>query len=235
MSGVLLDGQPVDVVPAGREEAAATFRVSEIYRSLQGESTRAGMPCTLVRLTGCGLRCTYCDTAYAFHGGEAMSLAGIVAQVREMGSDLVLVTGGEPLEHPGAGLLIKELAGLAGTVMVETGGHVDISVAAAATTVVLDIKTPGSGMAQRNRWQNLELLRPADEVKFVLTSREDYLWARQVLAEKELAERCPILFSPVREKLEPADLAGWILEDRLPVRLNLQLHRVVWPETDRGV
>lgn len=235
MSGALLDGQPADVSMAQREEAATSFQVSEIYRSLQGESTRAGLPCTLVRLTGCGLRCTYCDTAYAFHGGETMSLPRVVARVEELGSDLVLVTGGEPLEQPGAEALIKALAGLAGTVMVETGGHVDIAVAAAATTVVLDLKTPGSGMAHRNRWQNIDLLRPADEIKFVLTSREDYLWAREVVAERRLAGLCPILFSPVREQLEPADLAGWILEDRLPVRLNLQLHRVVWPAAERGV
>ena len=159
----------------------------------------------------------------------------MVEQVQALGSDLVLLTGGEPLEQPGAAALIQALADLGGTVMVETGGHVDIAAAAAATTVVLDLKTPGSGMAGRNRWENLDLLRPSDEIKFVLTSRRDYLWARDVMQRKQLAGVCPILFSPVRDQLDPAVLAGWILEDRLPVRLNLQLHRYVWPDADRGV
>jgi 7-carboxy-7-deazaguanine synthase len=221
--------------PGMTKNVATTVIVSEIYRSLQGESTRAGLPCTLVRLAGCGLRCTYCDTAYAFHGGEPMSVPQIAAQVKALGSDLVLLTGGEPLEQTGAAELIRALAAEAETVMVETGGHVDIGVAAAATTVVLDIKTPGSGMAQRNRWRNLDLLRPSDEIKFVLTSRADYEWAREVVAERRLTGLCPILFSPVEDTLKPADLAGWILEDRLPVRLNLQLHRYLWPAADRGV
>jgi len=236
MSDTLHPGRhPAGVAERLPEEDVTTLEVSEIYRSLQGESTRAGLPCTLVRLTGCGLRCTYCDTAYAFDGGQGMPLSQVVEQVQALGSDLVLVTGGEPLEQPGAAALIQALADLGGTVMVETGGHVDIAAAAAATTVVLDLKTPGSGMAGRNRWENLDLLRSDDEIKFVLTSRRDYLWARDVMERKQLAGVCPILFSPVREQLDPAVLAGWILEDRLPVRLNLQLHRYVWPDADRGV
>ena len=216
------------------------LRVTEIYRSLSGESTRAGQPCTLVRLTGCGLRCRWCDTAYAFDGGTDTTLDAVVERVRELGDDLVLVTGGEPLEQDGIELLLAQLAGGGSTVMVETGGHVDITRAQAATTVVLDIKAPGSGMERHNRWDNLERLRPSDEVKFVLAGRADYDWARNVLAERRvrgqlLPQVCPVLFSPVWGELDPADLAAWILEDRLPVRLNLQLHKVLWPAAERGV
>jgi 7-carboxy-7-deazaguanine synthase len=214
--------------------------VSEIYRSLQGESTRAGTPCTLVRLTGCSLRCGYCDTAYAFSGGSVLAVSDIVKQVRELGADLVLITGGEPLEQENVTALMEALAALGATVMVETGGHVSLEPAAVATTVVLDLKTPGSGMERHNRWENLALLRASDEVKFVLTSRADYLWAREVLARRrpggrKLTDICPVLFSPAHGLLEPALLAGWILEDRLSVRLNLQLHRILWPAAERGV
>jgi len=218
----------------------ATLMVSEIYRSLQGESTRAGTPCTLVRLTGCGLRCVYCDTAYAFSGGQPLTITAILRRVRELGADLVLITGGEPLEQEQVPVLMEALAAAGATIMVETGGHVPIQPASAATTVVLDVKTPGSGMAAQNRWENLEHLRASDEVKFVLTSRADYLWARTVLAERRpggraLTDICPVLFSPAQGLLAPALLAGWILEDRLPVRLNLQLHRILWPAAERGV
>ena len=219
---------------------SAVLVVSEIYRSLQGESTRAGTPCTLVRLTGCGLRCGYCDTAYAFSGGSTLSVSDIVKRVRELGDDLVLITGGEPLEQENVSALMEALAALGATVMVETGGHVSVAPAVAATTVVLDLKTPGSGMEKHNRWENLDLLRASDEVKFVLTSREDYLWAKEVLARRrpggrELPRICPVLFSPAQGLLDPALLAGWILEDGLPVRLNLQLHRILWPMAERGV
>ena len=214
--------------------------VNEIYRSLQGESTRSGLPCTLVRLTGCGLRCSYCDTEYAFYEGTEQTVSEVIKRVRELGDDLVLLTGGEPLEQEGAFALIDALAAGGTTVMVETGGHVDISRATAATTIVLDLKTPGSRMEQQNRWENLDLLRPSDEVKFVLTGRHDYLWARQVLADRRvrgasIPEVCPVLFSPAEGELEPADLAAWLLEDRLRVRLNLQLHKIVWPHASRGV
>jgi len=238
----MLAGSPVAGKQTGGDvgQGVATLVISEIYRSLQGESTRAGTPCTLVRLTGCGLRCGYCDTAYAFSGGSTLSVSDIVAQVNELGADLVLVTGGEPLEQENVSVLMEALAGAGATVMVETGGHVPLAPAGAATTVVLDLKTPGSGMEKRNLWENLELLRPSDEVKFVLTSREDYLWAREVLARRQpqgrpLTDICPVLFSPAQGLLEPALLAGWILEDRLPVRLNLQLHRILWPAVTRGV
>ncbi|MFQ5671147.1 MAG: radical SAM protein [Acidobacteriota bacterium] len=215
--------------------------VNEIYRSLQGETTRAGLPCTLVRLTGCGLRCTYCDTRYAFHEGHGQSIPHILDRVRELGNDLVLVTGGEPLEQEATFALLEALQADGATVMVETGGHVDIRRALAATaTLVLDLKTPGSGMSERNLWSNLARLRPSDEVKFVLTDRQDYLWARQVLASsrvggKPLTEHCPVLFSPAHPQMEPSRLAAWILEDRLPVRLNLQLHKILWPQAARGV
>lgn len=216
------------------------LRVTEIYRSLSGESTRTGWPCTLVRLTGCGLRCRYCDSAYAFHGGTERSVDDVIAAVRTLGDDLVLLTGGEPLEQPAATTFLERLAQGGGTTMVETGGHVDISLARAATTIVLDLKTPGSGMEARNDWSNLDRLRPADEVKIVLTSRADYEWAREVVRRRTsrgrpLAEACAVHFSPAHGELDPAELAGWILADRLPVRLNLQLHRLLWPHAERGV
>lgn len=241
MSGVLA-GSRVAANKTGRGGglSVATLVISEIYRSLQGESTRAGTPCTLVRLTGCGLRCGYCDTTYAFSGGDSLAVSEIVTRVCELGADLVLITGGEPLEQKNVTPLIEALAALGATVMVETGGHVSVVPAAAAATVILDLKTPGSGMEKHNRWENLELLRSSDEVKFVLTSREDYLWAREVLARRrpqgrKLSRICPVLFSPAQGLLDPALLAGWILEDRLPVRLNLQLHRILWPAAERGV
>ncbi len=225
---------------ARRNTRAGVLVINEIYRSLQGESTRAGQPCTLVRLTGCGLRCGYCDTAYAFHQGQEMTVEEVLDRVQALGERLVLVTGGEPLEQEAVGLLLEGLAAAGAVTMVETGGHVDIGRAAAATSIVLDLKTPGSGMAARNRWENLDRLRPSDEIKVVLTGREDYLWARRVLAERRcrgraLTDICPVLFSPAAGELEPAALAGWILEDRLPVRLNLQLHRLIWPDAERGV
>ncbi|MCZ6745757.1 MAG: radical SAM protein [Acidobacteria bacterium] len=241
MSGVLTGSRAAVKETGGKDGLrAATLVISEIYRSLQGESTRAGTPCTLVRLTGCGLRCGYCDTTYAFSGGSTMAVSDIVKRVRELGADLVLITGGEPLEQENVTALMEALAALGATVMVETGGHVSVAPAAAATTVILDLKTPGSGMERHNRWENLELLRSSDEVKFVLTSREDYLWAREVLARRrpggrKLHQICPVLFSPAQGLLEPALLAGWILEDRLSVRLNLQLHRILWPAAERGV
>ena len=222
------------------EPAGPTLRVTEIYRSLSGESTRAGWPCTLVRLTGCGLRCRYCDTAYAFHGGTERALDEVLAEVRALGDDLVLLTGGEPLEQPAAAALLERLAAGGSTTMVETGGHVDISMARAATTIVLDLKAPGSGMEGRNDWSNLDRLRPTDEVKIVLTSRADYDWARDVVRQRTsggrpLTEICPVQFSPAHGELDPAALAAWILADRLPVRLNLQLHRLLWPLAERGV
>jgi 7-carboxy-7-deazaguanine synthase len=223
-----------------RESSTVTLVVSEIYRTLQGESTRAGQPCTLVRLTGCGLRCSYCDTPHAFNEGGEQGLDEVVGRVRELGADLVLITGGEPLEQEAAPELIRALADLGATVMVETGGHVDIRPARAAHTIVLDLKTPGSGMEKRNLWSNLEWLRAGDEVKFVLTGRNDYVWARSVLAEttalnRPLAVVCPVLFSPAEGMLTAAELAAWILEDSLPVRLNLQVHKLIWPHAERGI
>jgi 7-carboxy-7-deazaguanine synthase len=223
-----------------RQRARPTLLVSEIYRTIQGESTRSGQPCTLVRLSGCGLRCSYCDTAHAFHQGEEQSLEEIVRRVRGLGTDLVLLTGGEPLEQVQAPALITALVEEGATVMVETGGHVDIGPARAAHTIVLDLKTPGSGMEHRNRWANLDHLGAEDEVKFVLTGRNDYFWARSILAETRSGDRplsavCPVLFSPAAGMLAPSELAAWILEDGLPVRLNLQLHKLIWPGAERGI
>jgi 7-carboxy-7-deazaguanine synthase len=226
--------------PAAGSPAPVRLLVNEIYRSLQGESTRAGEPCTLVRLTGCGLRCRWCDTAYAFHEGTEATLEEVASRVRRLGDDLVLITGGEPLEQEGVFPLIEDLARGGSTVMVETGGHVDISRAAAASIIVLDIKTPGSGMEAHNLWANLDRLRPQDEVKLVLTDRADYLWARDLVraprsAGRPLTDLCTVLLSPVHGQLDPADLAAWMLEDRLVARLNLQLHKLIWPAAQRGV
>lgn len=221
-------------------EVGPRLRVTEIYRSLSGESTRAGLPCTLVRLTGCGLRCRWCDTSYAFDGGTEMTVGTVLARVSALGADLVLITGGEPLEQNGVETLLAGLVRAGSTVMVETGGHVDITPALVASSVILDLKAPGSGMEKRNCWANLDRLRPSDEVKFVLASRADYEWARDVLARRTsrgrpLVDVCTVLFSPVWGEQNPAELAAWMLEDRLPVRLNLQLHKILWPDAQNGV
>jgi 7-carboxy-7-deazaguanine synthase len=188
-----------------------------------------------VRLTGCPLRCVWCDTAYAFDEGERRSLDEIVAAVEAYPSRMVLVTGGEPLAQPGAFDLVARLAGAGWEVLVETSGHVLIDRLDRRAVAVLDVKAPGSGESHRMEWRNLDLLRPHDEVKFVLADRADYEWSRDLVREKRLAERCPVLFSPVHGRLDPGRLARWILDDGLPVRLQVQLHKYLWPGIERGV
>lgn len=211
------------------------LKVSEIFYSLQGESTRAGLPCVLVRLTGCQMRCRWCDTAYAFYGGTWRTVADVVEEVKSLGCPLVEVTGGEPLLQPAAFPLMTALCDAGFEVMVETGGGVDVSQVDPRVRRILDVKCPGSGEADANHWPNLEELRETDEVKFVLAHREDYEWARSLVAEHRLAERCPIHFSPVHGELSSQDLAAWILEDGLTVRLQLQLHKLLWGAETRGV
>jgi 7-carboxy-7-deazaguanine synthase len=217
------------------------LRVTEIFHSIQGESTWAGLPCTFVRLTGCPLRCVWCDTAYAFHGGERMTLDAIVARVEEIGTPLVELTGGEPLAHPGAFRLARRLLDRGHTVLVETSGAVDIAPLDARAHRIMDLKCPGSGEEGRNLWANLEHLGPADELKFVLADRADYEWARDVIGSRALAARLAsgslraIHFSPVWDRLELPELAAWILEDRLPVRCQIQLHKVIWGANVPGV
>ncbi len=223
-------------------EAGAPFlRVTEIFHSIQGESTWSGLPCTFVRLTGCPLRCVWCDTAYAFHGGERVALDAIVAKVRSIGTRLVEITGGEPLVHPNAFRLAEMLLNNGFTVLVETSGSVDVAPLDPRAHKIMDLKCPGSGEVDKNLWDNLDQLTVRDEVKFVLADRTDYEWTRDVIRERELDRQledgrlAALLVSPVWDGLDLADLARWVLEDRLPVRLQTQLHKHIWEPDARGV
>ena len=207
------------------------LKIHEIFHSLQGESTRVGLPTVFVRLTGCPLRCGYCDTAYAFHGGENMSLEQILETVASYGAKYVTVTGGEPLAQKGCIPLLEKLCDAGYSVSLETGGAMDTSKVDTRVSVILDIKTPGSGEEKKNLWSNLDRLKSTDEVKFVLCGREDYDWAKQVLVERGIADKCTVLFSPVYSQLNPTNLADWVLQDRLPVRMQVQLHKILWGET----
>lgn len=214
-----------------------TLVLNELYASVQGEGTRAGRPCVFVRLTGCGLRCSWCDTAYAFHEGARAGVDQVVERVRACGIPLVLLTGGEPLEQPGCLTLARALCDAGLEVTIETGGHVDTAPLDPRVVRIVDVKLPGSGMAARNHWPNLDRLRPADEVKFVVADRADMESAWSTIERHGLVARgCPLLFSPVHGRLDPAALSAWLLERPLPTaRLNLQLHKLIWPEAVRGV
>lgn len=214
---------------------SATVTVNEIFTSIQGESTRAGIPCTFVRLTGCNLRCTYCDTSYAFHEGHPRSVEEITAEVESRGVRFVTITGGEPLLQEGAGTLVRILLERGFEVQVETSGAVDTGQIDPRACVILDVKTPGSGESRRISRKAMERLRPADEVKFVLVDRKDYEFARDMIASGQLPRGIPILLSPAHGALDPAHLAAWMLEDRLPARLQLQIHKYIWGRDARGV
>ncbi len=207
---------------------ADTLRVSEIFFSLQGESSRIGLPTVFVRLTGCPLRCDYCDSAHAFTGGRNMALQAVLDEVEKYGAHHVCVTGGEPLAQKACLALLRALCDAGYAVSLETSGALDVSGVDARVLKVVDIKTPGSGEVEKNLWSNLSHLAPADEIKFVLADEGDYLWAKQVLHEHDLPQRCAVLFSPVQDALAPRDLAEWILRDRLPVRMQVQLHKILW-------
>jgi 7-carboxy-7-deazaguanine synthase len=211
------------------------LRVTEIYASIQGESTHAGKPCVFVRLTGCNLRCRWCDSEFTFTGGDWRSLEDVVGEAHGYGIPTVEITGGEPLLQKTAIPLMARLVELGHEVLLETGGSLPIDDVPEPVRVILDLKPPGSGEVARNRWENVPLLRPHHEVKLVLASRADYEWGREVVRERALAERCTVLMSPVWGELAPADLAAWIVEDRLPVRFQVQLHKVVWDPAARGV
>ena len=211
------------------------MRITEIFFSIQGESTQAGRPCVFVRLTGCPLRCVWCDTAYAFHGGTERSLASIVAEVERYGCRLVEITGGEPLAQPEVHSLITALADRGYTVLIETSGALDISPVDPRATLIMDLKCPGSEMADRNLWANIPRLKPTDEIKFVIKDRADYAWAVTKVREYRLTDRQTVLFSPVFGELDPRALAEWVLADRLPVRFQLQLHKHIWDPAMRGV
>jgi 7-carboxy-7-deazaguanine synthase len=212
------------------------LRVNEIFYSIQGESSWAGLPCVFVRLTGCNLRCTWCDTAYAFHEGRHQTIDAIVTQVGTYGCKLVEVTGGEPLLQKDVHALFAALLDRGYTVMVETSGERDLRHVDPRVIKIMDIKCPGSGEVARNRWDNLECLTRRDEIKFVVADRRDYEWARTTIAERDLAPRVhAILISPVFAALKPSVLAEWILTDRLPARMQLQLHKRIWDPATRGV
>lgn len=211
-----------------RLPVAERVRVTEVFRSLQGESTLAGLPSVFIRLTGCPLRCVYCDSAYAFHGGTTYSVDELVAGVADHGVQHVCVTGGEPLAQKGCLTLLERLCDAGYTVSLETSGAIDIAPVDERVIRVVDLKTPGSGECERNLWSNLARLRLTDQLKFVLCDRADYEWARDVVLRERLHERCPVLFSPVWETLAPRELADWIVADALPVRFQLQLHKIVW-------
>lgn len=212
------------------DAAADRLRITEVFVSVQGEADAVGWPTVFVRLTGCPLRCGYCDTAYAFHGGEWRDIDGIVAQVRAEGVRHVCVTGGEPLAQKRCLSLLARLCDEGFAVSLETSGAIDIAPVDARVARVVDIKTPGSGEVARNLWSNVEALTPRDQVKFVICDRADYDWGRARVAERGLADRCQVLFSPSHGQVEPRDLAEWILADRLPVRFQMQLHKLLWGE-----
>lgn len=207
-----------------------SLRINEIFYSLQGETSRVGLPTVFIRLTGCPLRCTYCDTTYAFQEGETLTLPEILGAVAQFHARYVTVTGGEPLAQKNCLTLLQRLCDAGYSVSLETGGALDVSKVDPRISKILDIKTPGSGEAEKNRWENLEWLTPQDEVKFVLCGEEDYAWAKRVLDERNVAKRCPVLFSAAQGQLESATLAEWILRDNLPVRLQIQLHKLLWGE-----
>ena len=206
------------------------LKITEVFCSLQGESSTVGWPTVFVRLTGCPLRCGYCDTAYAFHGGEWRTVTELLDSVRGFGVRHVCVTGGEPLAQKNCLPLLAALCDAGYSVSLETSGAIDIGPVDARVARIVDIKTPGSGEVSKNRWENLPLLKATDEVKFVLCSRADYDWARDVIATHKLTAICDVLFSPSHRQLKPRELADWVVADRLPVRMQVQLHKLLWGE-----
>ena len=213
----------------------STIVVNEIFHSIQGESTHAGRPCVFVRLTACDLRCRWCDTEYAFHEGTKRTVEDVVAEVERFRCDLVEITGGEPLLQPAVHDLIAALLGRGRTVMIETGGHRDVSKLDPRVRRIIDVKTPSSGEQDRMLWSNLDVLKDGDEVKFVVQDRADFDYAVDVIRRHRLEGKAPLLVSPVHGALEPAELARWLLESGLDARLQLQVHKILWPAAVRGV
>jgi len=206
------------------------LKIFEIFYSLQGESSRVGLPTIFIRLSGCPMRCHYCDTAYAFQGGSMMTIDEIMEAIKKYHTHYVTVTGGEPLAQKEVLNLLKVLADQNFKVSLETGGGLSIKEVDPRIKIILDIKTPESGEEKKNYWENLNFIHLKDEVKFVLCSREDYDWAKKIINQYKLPEKCDVLFSPVYQKLNNTDLGNWILEDQLPVRMQIQLHKLLWGE-----
>ena len=213
------------------QASTATLRLTEVFFSLQGETSRAGLPTVFVRLSGCPLRCRWCDTPYSFQGGETVTLTALLARVAEYGVSTVCVTGGEPLAQKNCLPLLTALCDAGYSVSLETSGALDVSKVDPRVSRIVDIKPPESGEEARNRWENLTHLTPHDEIKFVLANRADYEWSREVIQAQQLAHVCPVLLSPVQGELSPSQLADWVLADRLPVRMQVQLHKLLWGNT----
>jgi 7-carboxy-7-deazaguanine synthase len=208
----------------------STLRITEVFHSLQGETSRIGLPTVFIRLSGCPLRCRWCDTPYSFKGGQTRTVGSLLDEVARYAAPYVCVTGGEPLAQKNCATLLSRLCDAGYVVSLETGGAHDIAQVDSRVSRILDIKPPGSGESERMRWENLDFLNAGDEVKFVLADRNDYDWALGVMRRHELAARCPILLSPVHDELSAAELAQWVLEDRAPVRVQVQLHKLLWGE-----
>jgi 7-carboxy-7-deazaguanine synthase len=223
--------EPTTIDSAAATPGASRVKLTEVFLSIQGEADSVGWPTVFVRLTGCPLRCQYCDTAYAFHGGEWFSLEQVLERVASFDTRHVCVTGGEPLAQKGCFPLLQRLCDAGYRVSLETSGAIDVSNVDPRVVRVVDIKTPASGEVARNRYENLEVLRLEEQVKFVLCNRADFEWARDFIRERRLHERCTVLFSPSYGQLAPRDLAEWVIAERLPVRLQIQLHKVLWGDT----
>ena len=211
------------------------MKVCEIFTSIQGESSYAGMPCTFIRLTGCNLRCSYCDTVYAYYNGRELSEDEIMSEVRRAGIDLVEITGGEPLLQKEVFHLIKRLLDKGYTVLVETNGSQSIKEIDKRAIVILDIKTPGSDMSKEMDFSNLDFVKSSDEIKFVITSRGDYEWSKEIIQRFKLMEKCHLLYSPAFGVLPPENLARWMINDGLKIRLNLQLHKYIFSSEQKGI
>jgi len=211
------------------------IKVNEIYYSIQGESSNAGLPCIFIRLTYCNLRCAYCDTEYAFYEGKDYSIEEIISEIKKYNCNLVEITGGEPLVQEGAYELMQQLCDTGYEVMLETGGSLPIETVDRRVKIIMDLKCPSSKMVLKNRYENIMFLKPKDEVKFVIGNREDYEWTKGIIREYSLKDRCHILISPVFGAIQPAELVEWILDDNLKVRFQLQLHKFIWEPGKKGV
>ena len=205
-----------------------SLRITEIFSSIQGETSKIGLPTVFIRLTGCPLRCQYCDTSYAFYGGEKMFFEDIISQVTKFDCKDVCVTGGEPLAQPNSKKLLKDLVDLDFQVSLETGGSISLEGIDERVKIIMDIKTPDSDESTQNRWENIGVLKKSDELKFVICSREDYQWSKAIIEKYKINDVCSVLFSPCSESLDPKDLAEWILADQLPIRFQMQIHKILW-------